>query len=287
MLITGRQLEHWHTGSMTRRASGARLHRAGAGRLGASARSRRRSARKPGDVITIESRRGSISLYARADDGTPRGAVFVPFCYYEAAANLLTNPALDPFGKIPEFKYCAVKRDARRRAAPRARATAAARRSKHRPRLRVPNMMKHVCVAARIGEGKAPGEGNSHSIAKTSNAASRGGRSRFQALYAWMRPRSATRSAPIPRDSRAPSRSHPHEWGPCSTLRCAADSGCNPSGWHEFWPVAPGSRRKDFVFGAETGAVRRIALHGSHVTVPANGPSANESRRRVVERSLA
>ncbi len=64
---------------------------------------------KPGDVVTVESRRGIISLYARADDGTPRGAVFIPFCFYEAAANLLTNPALDPFGKIPEFKYCAVK----------------------------------------------------------------------------------------------------------------------------------------------------------------------------------
>ena len=63
----------------------------------------------PGGIFTIESRRGRISLYARADDGTPRGTVFVPFCFYEAAANLLTNPALDPFGKIPEFKYCAVK----------------------------------------------------------------------------------------------------------------------------------------------------------------------------------
>ena len=63
----------------------------------------------PGATLTIASRRGRISLYARADDGMPRGAVFVPFCYYEAAANLLTNPALDPFGKIPEFKYCAVK----------------------------------------------------------------------------------------------------------------------------------------------------------------------------------
>jgi formate dehydrogenase major subunit len=62
----------------------------------------------PGGTVTIASRRGSISLYARADDGMPRGAVFVPFCYYEAAANLLTNPVLDPFGKIPEFKYCAV-----------------------------------------------------------------------------------------------------------------------------------------------------------------------------------
>ena len=63
---------------------------------------------KPGDVITVASRRGSIALYARADDGTPRGTVFIPFCYYEAAANMLTNPALDPYAKIPEFKYCAV-----------------------------------------------------------------------------------------------------------------------------------------------------------------------------------
>jgi formate dehydrogenase major subunit len=63
----------------------------------------------PGGILTIASRRGSISLYARADDGMPRGAVFVPFCYYEAAANLLTNPKLDPYGFIPEFKYCAVK----------------------------------------------------------------------------------------------------------------------------------------------------------------------------------
>jgi len=64
---------------------------------------------KPGDVVSVESRRGRISLYARADEGTPRGAVFIPFAFYEAAANMLTNPKLDPFGKIPEFKYCAVR----------------------------------------------------------------------------------------------------------------------------------------------------------------------------------
>jgi len=64
---------------------------------------------KRGEVISVASRRGKISLYARADEGTPRGCAFVPFAYYEAAANLLTNPVLDPFGKIPEFKYCAVK----------------------------------------------------------------------------------------------------------------------------------------------------------------------------------
>ena len=50
-----------------------------------------------------------MSLYARADDNSPPGAVFVPFCYYEAAINKLTNAALDPFAKIPEFKYCAIR----------------------------------------------------------------------------------------------------------------------------------------------------------------------------------
>jgi formate dehydrogenase major subunit len=49
-----------------------------------------------------------VSLSVRRDDGTPAGTVFIPFAYYEAAANVLTNAALDPFGKIPEFKYCAV-----------------------------------------------------------------------------------------------------------------------------------------------------------------------------------
>jgi formate dehydrogenase major subunit len=108
VLITGRQLEHWHTGSMTRRASAldsiepepvASLHPLDLAALNV----------EPGGTLTIESRRGAISLYARADDGMPRGVVFVPFCFYEAAANMLTNPVLDPFGKIPEFKYCAVK----------------------------------------------------------------------------------------------------------------------------------------------------------------------------------
>ena len=69
----------------------------------------RRSACTPGGAITVESRRGKVSLFARADDGMPRGTIFLPFCYHEAAANLLTNPVLDPFGKIPEFKYCAVR----------------------------------------------------------------------------------------------------------------------------------------------------------------------------------
>jgi formate dehydrogenase major subunit len=62
----------------------------------------------PGDVMTVRSRRGQVTLRVRQDDGTPAGAVFIPFAYYEAAANLMTNAALDPVGKIPEFKYCAV-----------------------------------------------------------------------------------------------------------------------------------------------------------------------------------
>ncbi|MEO6322612.1 MAG: molybdopterin dinucleotide binding domain-containing protein, partial [Polaromonas sp.] len=61
-----------------------------------------------GDVVTVQSRRGEVAIHVRRDDGTPQGAVFIPFAYYEAAANLMTNAALDPFGKIPEFKYCAV-----------------------------------------------------------------------------------------------------------------------------------------------------------------------------------
>lgn len=108
VLITGRQLEHWHTGSMTRRSGVldslepdpvALLHPQDMLSLGLA----------PGDVITIASRRGEVSLYARADESSPPGAVFVAFCYYEAAINKLTNSALDPFGKIPEFKYCAIR----------------------------------------------------------------------------------------------------------------------------------------------------------------------------------
>jgi formate dehydrogenase major subunit len=107
VLITGRQLEHWHTGSMTRRATvlDAIEPMATASMCGDDLKAMSLEA---GDVITIASRRGNVALHVRRDDGTPRGAVFVPFAYYEAAANLMTNAALDPFGKIPEFKYCAV-----------------------------------------------------------------------------------------------------------------------------------------------------------------------------------
>jgi len=107
VLITGRQLEHWHTGSMTRRATvlDAIEPEATASMCGADLLALGVNA---GDIITLASRRGEVCLRVRRDDGTPQGAVFVPFAYYEAAANLMTNAALDPFGKIPEFKYCAI-----------------------------------------------------------------------------------------------------------------------------------------------------------------------------------
>jgi len=108
VLITGRQLEHWHTGAMTRRAyaldaiepeATASMHPLALARLGLRA----------GEPARIASRRGEIVLRVRADPAVAQSSVFVPFAYAEAAANLLTNPALDPFGKIPEFKYCAVR----------------------------------------------------------------------------------------------------------------------------------------------------------------------------------
>ena len=111
ILTTGRQLEHWHTGAMTRRATVldaleptavASLSRGTFVKLGI----------KPGDMVRVTTRRGTVELNSRQDDSIPDGVVFIPFAYVEAAANILTNPALDPFGKIPEFKFCAAKVEA-------------------------------------------------------------------------------------------------------------------------------------------------------------------------------
>jgi formate dehydrogenase major subunit len=108
ILTTGRQLEHWHTGAMTRRATVldalepsavASVSRGTIEKLGI----------RPGDPIRVTTRRGVVELESRQDDAIPDGVVFIPFAFVEAAANLLTNPALDPFGKIPEFKYCAAR----------------------------------------------------------------------------------------------------------------------------------------------------------------------------------
>ena len=108
VLITGRQLEHWHTGSMTRRSQVlsaiepepvVSAHPEDLKKLGVS----------EGGAIKVVSRRGEVVALARADSGMRPGEVFIPFCYHEAAANLLTNAALDPVGKIAEVKYCAVQ----------------------------------------------------------------------------------------------------------------------------------------------------------------------------------
>jgi formate dehydrogenase major subunit len=108
VLSTGRLLEHWHTGAMTRRAGAldelepeaiAALNAHDMARLGIS----------PGTFVKVTTRRGDIVLKARQDREVPEGMVFIPFCFAEAAANILTNPQLDPIGKIPEFKYCAAR----------------------------------------------------------------------------------------------------------------------------------------------------------------------------------
>ncbi len=108
ILITGRQLEHWHTGSMTRRANvldwaepeaNASLHPKTLRKLG----------RKSGEMIQIKTRRGAITIMARSDRAIAEDMVFVPFAYVEAPANMLTNSKVDPDGKIPGFKFSACK----------------------------------------------------------------------------------------------------------------------------------------------------------------------------------
>jgi formate dehydrogenase major subunit len=108
VLTTGRMLEHWHTGAMSRRAGSLdALEPAPVACF--NTRDLKRLGFEPGDTVRISTRRGSISLAARQDPDLPEGMVFVPFCFAEAAANVLTNPELDPMGKIPGFKYCAAR----------------------------------------------------------------------------------------------------------------------------------------------------------------------------------
>jgi formate dehydrogenase major subunit len=108
VLNTGRMLEHWHTGSMTRRARAldalapeafVSIHPEDAAELGVC----------DGDFVRVTSRRGSVELRAELSLRESRGSVFIPFHFREAAANLLTLDELDPDGKIPEFKFCAVR----------------------------------------------------------------------------------------------------------------------------------------------------------------------------------
>ena len=108
ILTTGRQLEHWHTGAMTRKASNLNAIEPEA-TVSLSPKDILKNNIKAGDKIRVLTRRGAIKIPVREDRDIPEGVIFIPFCYHEAAANLLTNPALDPFGKIPEFKYCAAR----------------------------------------------------------------------------------------------------------------------------------------------------------------------------------
>jgi formate dehydrogenase major subunit len=111
ILTTGRQLEHWHTGSMTRRSkvldavepeANCSLHPKTLRKLGV----------RPGEFVKLTTRRGNIALMARSDRAVSEDMVFLPFAYVEAAANILTNSAIDPYGKIPEFKFSAVRAEA-------------------------------------------------------------------------------------------------------------------------------------------------------------------------------
>jgi formate dehydrogenase major subunit len=108
VLTTGRLLEHWHTGSMTRRAS--RLDALEPEAIaGLNPRDMERLGITAGERITVSTRRGGVTLKARADRDVSPGMVFIPFAFAEAPANMLTNPQLDPMGKIPEFKFCACR----------------------------------------------------------------------------------------------------------------------------------------------------------------------------------
>jgi formate dehydrogenase major subunit len=111
VLNTGRLLEHWHTGTMTRRSyaldaiaprAEVYLNPADAAALGLA----------DGDSARVTSRRGSIVLATRVSHREAPGNCFIPFHFREAAANLLTIDAIDPTGKIPEFKFCAVRVEA-------------------------------------------------------------------------------------------------------------------------------------------------------------------------------
>jgi len=108
ILITGRVLEHWHTGSMTRR-SGVLDAVEPQAFCALHPRTMRAKGLQPGDLVRLSTRRGSVEVAVRADRAVSEDTVFLPFAFVESAANVLTNPKLDPYGKIPEFKFAAVR----------------------------------------------------------------------------------------------------------------------------------------------------------------------------------
>lgn len=108
VLTTGRLLEHWHTGAMTRRA-GVLDAIEPYGIAAMNPYEIKRHGLRQGEMIAVETRRGTVDAILRADREVADGMVFMPFCFNESPANMLTNPMLDPYGKIPEFKYCAAR----------------------------------------------------------------------------------------------------------------------------------------------------------------------------------
>jgi len=106
ILTTGRLLEHWHTGSMTRRAT-VLDHLEPEAIVSMNRWDMKRMSISAGEEVQVKTKRGSIVIKVRSDKEIPEGMVFIPFCFAEAAANVLTNPQLDPYGKIPEFKFSA------------------------------------------------------------------------------------------------------------------------------------------------------------------------------------
>ncbi|MEF8733970.1 MAG: formate dehydrogenase subunit alpha [Candidatus Accumulibacter meliphilus] len=108
VLSTGRLLEHWHTGAMSRRSAALNALEPEAV-VTVSDQDLRRLGLADGERVRLITRRGAIEATAHADPAVAPGLLWLPFCFHEAAANRLTNPMLDPFGKIPEFKYCAVR----------------------------------------------------------------------------------------------------------------------------------------------------------------------------------
>ena len=110
VLTTGRLLEHWHTGSMTMRSK-VLNHIEPEPYVHISKNDMKKNNFTQNELINLSTRRGEVKVKVRTDKMIPDGMVFLPFCYENAPANLLTNQALDPDGKIPELKYCAAKID--------------------------------------------------------------------------------------------------------------------------------------------------------------------------------
>ncbi|MEO0543845.1 MAG: formate dehydrogenase subunit alpha [Pseudomonadota bacterium] len=108
VLTTGRLLEHWHTGAMTRRAV-VLDHLEPQGIAAMNPREIERQGLIVEQLVEVSTRRGTVKALLRADREVADGMIFMPFAFNESPANVLTNPQLDPFGKIPEFKYCAAQ----------------------------------------------------------------------------------------------------------------------------------------------------------------------------------